>query len=65
MKKELTIFDKPKNVKRFLFIFYGCLLALLIIDPFIHKHGEFAWGGCSGVLCSLWLCIMCSVDIYR
>ncbi len=45
MKKELTLFDKPRNVKRFLFIFYGSLLALLLIDPFIHKHGEFAWEG--------------------
>ncbi len=43
MKKELTLFDKPKNVKRFLFLFYGCLFALLLIDPFIDKHGEFEW----------------------
>jgi len=43
MKKELRIFDDPKNVKRFLLVFYGCLLALLCIDPFIHKHGEFPW----------------------
>lgn len=43
MKNELTLFDNPKNVKRFLLLFYSCLLALLIIDPFIHKHGEFPW----------------------
>ena len=43
MKKELTLFDNPRNVKRFLFIFYGCLALLLAIDPFIHKHSEFAW----------------------
>jgi len=43
MKKELRIFDDPKHVKRFLLVFYGCLLALLCIDPFIHKHGEFPW----------------------
>ena len=43
MKKELTLFDKPKNVKRFLFVFYASLLALLLIDPFIHKHAEFEW----------------------
>lgn len=43
MKKELTLFDNPRNVKRFLYIFYGCLAVLLCIDPFIHKHGEFAW----------------------
>jgi len=43
MKKELKLFDKPQNVNRFLFIFYLCLLALLLIDPFIHKHAEFGW----------------------
>ncbi len=43
MKKELNIFDKPKNVKRFLGIFYLSLVVLLIIDFFIHKHGEFPW----------------------
>lgn len=43
MKKELKIFDKPKNVKRFLGFFYASLLVLLIIDFFIHKHGEFPW----------------------
>ncbi len=43
MKKELNIFDKPKNVKRFLGIFYLSLVVLLIIDFFIPKHGEFPW----------------------
>jgi hypothetical protein len=43
MKNELTLFDNPKNVKRFLLLFYSCLMALLIIDPFIRKHGEFPW----------------------
>ena len=43
MKKELKIFDKPKNVKRFLGIFYVSLVVLLIIDFFIHKHAEFPW----------------------
>ena len=45
MKKELKIFDKPENVKRFLGIFYLSLLVLLIIDFFIHKHPEFPWEG--------------------
>lgn len=48
MKKDLTLFDNPKNVKRFLFIFYGCLLVLLLIDPFIHKHAEFEWEAAPG-----------------
>jgi hypothetical protein len=43
MKKELTVFDNPRNVKRFLLFFYGSLILLLVIDPFIHKHGEFPW----------------------
>ena len=43
MKRELKIFDDPRNVKRFLLLFYGCLILLLVIDPFIHKHGEFPW----------------------
>lgn len=43
MKKELKIFDKRKNVKRFLGIFYFSLVILLIIDFFIHKHAEFPW----------------------
>ena len=43
MKRELKIFDKPKNVKRFLGGFYLSLIALLIIDYFIYKHAEFPW----------------------
>lgn len=45
MKKELKIFDKPENVKRFLGIFYISLVILLIIDFFIHKQAEFTWEG--------------------
>lgn len=45
MKKELKIFDKPQNVKRFLGGFYVSLLILLIIDFFVHKHAEFTWEG--------------------
>jgi hypothetical protein len=45
MKKELKIFDKPENVKRLLSIFYISLIALLVIDFFIHKHSEFPWEG--------------------
>lgn len=45
MKKELKIFDKPENVKRFLGFFYASLVVLLIVDFFIHKHTEFPWEG--------------------
>jgi hypothetical protein len=43
MKKELKIFDKPENVKRFLGFFYVSLVVLLIVDFFIQKHAEFPW----------------------
>lgn len=37
------IFDKPKNVKRLLAIFYSILVLLLIGDFFVHKHAYFPW----------------------
>lgn len=43
MKKELKIFDKPKNVKIFLIVFFTALGVLLMVDLFIEKHGEFPW----------------------
>lgn len=44
MKKEKEhIFDKPRNVKKLLGIFYGILVLLLIMDFFIHKHAVFPW----------------------
>ncbi len=43
MKRELKIFDKPENVKRFLGGFYISLIALLIIDFFILMHPDFPW----------------------
>lgn len=45
MKRELNIFDKPENVKKFLGAFYLFLVVLLIADFFIHKHPEFPWEG--------------------
>lgn len=43
--RELKLFDKHKNVTRLLIVFYLSLLALLVADFFIHKHGEFPWEG--------------------
>ena len=43
MGKELKIFDRPENVKKFLVVFYCALALLLISDLFIHKHGDFPW----------------------
>ena len=45
MKKELTLFDNPRNVKRLLVCFYCSLAVLLVIDFFIHKHAYFPWEG--------------------
>lgn len=36
-------FDKPKNVKGFLWGFYISLLLLIAVDLFISKHPYFAW----------------------
>lgn len=43
MKKELKIFDRPENVKKLLTSFYISLVVLLVVDLFIHKHGDFPW----------------------
>jgi len=36
-------FDKPENVKRFLFGFYVLLFISVAAELFIHKHTYFAW----------------------
>lgn len=43
MKKELTIFDDPKNVKRLIYFFYAILAILLVVEFFIHRHSHFPW----------------------
>jgi hypothetical protein len=48
MKKELTLFDKPENVKRLLFLFFVSLAALLCVDLFLDKHAEFEWEAVPG-----------------
>jgi len=45
MKKELKIFDNPRNVKILLLFFYFSLAVLLVIDFFIDKHAVFGWEG--------------------
>ncbi len=37
-KKEVNFFDKEKNVRNFLRVFYLSLFVLLGADFFIHKH---------------------------
>ena len=48
MKKELTLFDKPRNVWRLLRGFYVVLAVLVVVDLFIQKHGDFPWEGHTG-----------------
>lgn len=45
VKRELKIFDNPRNVKRLLAIFYVSLVVLLVADFFVHKHADFPWEG--------------------
>ncbi len=42
MKKELTIFDNPKNVKRLRFVFFIALAVVLVAEAFVDMHGEFS-----------------------
>lgn len=44
--------DDKRNVKKICYALYAFSAALLVIDPFIHKHGPFAiehWWGFYGV----------------
>lgn len=41
--EKVYLFDKPKNVRRFLYGFYGSLVILLGLDAVIHKHSYFPW----------------------
>jgi hypothetical protein len=42
MKKELTIFDKPENVRRLLKGFFVALVLVLLAELFVDMHGEFS-----------------------
>ena len=45
---ERTWIDDPKNVDRIVYALYAVCALLVVIDPFVHKHGPFAiehvWG---------------------
>ncbi len=41
--EELGMFDKPKNVKRLLIIFFIASAAVLLIDLVYQRHSIFAW----------------------
>lgn len=37
------IFDNPKNVKRILYVLYGCCALLFALDFVIHRHIVHSW----------------------
>ena len=36
-------FDKPGNIKRVLYVFYGCCVLLFVLDFVIHRHVYHSW----------------------
>lgn len=42
MKKELTIFDTPKNIRRLQKGFFAALVLILIAEAFVDMHAEFS-----------------------
>jgi len=42
MKKELTIFDNPQNVRRLRTGFFIALVLVLFAEAFVDMHGEFS-----------------------
>nr|NJM04472.1 hypothetical protein [Desulfobacula sp.] len=41
MKKELTIFDNPKNVRRLQKGFFAALVLVMVAEAFVDMHAEF------------------------
>ena len=41
MKKELTIFDDPKNIRRLQVGFFLALVLVFIAEAFVDMHGQF------------------------
>jgi len=57
MKKELSIFDNPKNVKKLLIIFYCSLVILFIAEFFIVPHPAFSFEHVKGFSAVHVLCL--------
>lgn len=38
-----SFFDKPKNVKRVMYLFYGGCVLLLLLEFVIHRHVVHSW----------------------
>ncbi len=56
--QERTWIDDPNNVTKLVYALYAACALLVVIDPFVHKHGPFAiehvWGFyaiCSFIAC--------------
>ena len=43
LDKKIYLFDKPKNVRRLLNIFYMLCVILVIADFILHRHIGFTW----------------------
>lgn len=41
-------FDKPENIRKVLYIFYGCCGLLLLLDLFVHRHVYHNWENLPG-----------------
>jgi len=48
MKKELDFYDKPENIKMMRWIFYSCLVVLVLLELIISKHPHFIWENIPG-----------------
>ncbi len=44
-QKELNTFDKPRNIRIMIGLFFIFLAALLVLDNKIDKHAYFPWEG--------------------
>jgi hypothetical protein len=44
MERKKGWFDKPKNFRLFMRLFFTALGLLLLVDFFVPKHAEFSWG---------------------
>lgn len=42
-KQEQSFLDSEANRVKVRRYFYLCLLVLLVVDFFVHKHGHFSW----------------------
>ena len=60
MKRELKIFDNPRNVKRLLVFFFVFLAGLVAVDLVLWKlhgkHADFPWEGAPAFFAAYGFC---------